>query len=395
MKFARKLNQISVSQTIAVMQEAQRLKSQGVDVIDLGPGQPDFQTPDFIRESGVRAIEQGFTKYTAAAGFAELRQAVADRYNRDFGSRFGLENVIITSGAKTAISHACTTMFDEGQKVLIPAPYWVTFPEVVKLAGATPIFFETLEENGFEIVVDDVRERISETVRGLIINSPNNPTGAVLPESVMADLAELARKEDLFVISDETYDRFTYNGRDHSSLAAFVEPTDECFGITGSFSKTYAMTGWRIGYLIAHPECIRKVSAYQSHQCGNPCSISQKAALAALEGPDDVVKAMLSEYSRRRQFVLETLNRIPGVSCPVPHGAFYAFPNVEECFEKVGVSGSIDFSRYLISEARVATVPGAAFGMEGYIRLSYATSMDNLRDGLSRIDKAVRGLSVA
>lgn len=394
MKIAGRMKQISVSPTLAVMQEAVRLRQQGIDIIDLGPGEPDFPTPEAVKQGGIEAIRTNFTKYTVNPGIEPLRTKIAEKINKVSGGGYRAANVIVTNGAKTAIYSLVMTVCEEGDEVLIPAPYWVTFPEVVRLAGARPIAVPTREENGFVLQASDLEPYVGPATKGLIINSPNNPSGAVIPAADMAELTAFCRQHGIFLLSDETYDRFTYEGLRHTSLAASSGPQDESCAIAGSFSKTYSMTGWRIGYLVAHPDLIRKVNSFQSHQCGNACSISQRAALIALDCPDEVIEGMLQEYARRRRFVLDYLNRIPGFSCPVPYGAFYAFPNISACLESVGTSNSVEFSKFLLNTARVATVPGSAFGTEGFVRLSYATSMENLERALSRIQEAVQGLPV-
>ncbi len=371
------------------MQEAQRLQKQGVDIIDFGPGEPDFPTPEPIKQAAIEAIRQNFTKYTAAAGIQELRQAVAEKYNQEWGSDFSIANVIITSGAKHAIYEASTALFEAGDEVVIPAPYWVTFPEIVRMADAQPVELATSEENGFVLEPRQVESALTSATRGVIINSPNNPTGAVLPESALRDLVQLCRQRGLFLMSDETYEHFVYDNHPHVSLASFVSAGENGFALVGSLSKTYSMTGWRIGYCIAHQDLIKKMAEFQSHQSGNAASISQKAAIAALRSDPNLVLEMKREYEARRQMVLEGLDGIPGITCPKPFGAFYVFPNVSEAMQSAGVGTSQEFSRFLIQEARVATVPGSAFGMEGYIRLSYATSRENLREGLKRIRAAV------
>lgn len=389
MRIADRLLGISASPTMAVMQEAQELRAQGIDIIDLGPGQPDFNTPEHIREAGVFAIREGLTRYTPAAGTTELRQAVAEKYNREWGTDFSLENVVITSGAKHAIYNACMAVFQSGDEVLNPSPYWVTFPEVIKITGAAPVTVPTTFDHGFILSSSSVQDRLRQRTRGLIVNTPNNPTGAVLPSEVLLELVELGRERGLFLLFDETYDRFTYGGKKHTSLAKFASRLANGFAIVGSFSKTYAMTGWRIGYCVGPNSLIQKIIEFQSHQTGNPCSISQHAALAALRGGDECFESMQKEYEKRREFVLEGLKSISGMSCTCPEGAFYVFPKVSESMRRIGVDSSADYSRFLIKRARVATVPGSAFGLEGHIRLSYATSLENLKEALERIREAL------
>ncbi len=390
MKIAKRLAGITESPTLAVMQAAQRLKQQGVDVMDFGPGEPDFPTPEPIRAAAIAAIQSGYTKYTAAAGIQELRQAVADKYNREWGSDYTVANVIITCGAKHAIYNYCMALFEAGEDVIVPAPYWVTFPEIVKMTGARPVEVATAEKDGFVLDPDSVKAAVrSSSTRGLLLNTPNNPTGAVIPQGALSEIVATCRKWGVHLLSDETYECFVYEGRRHHSLAALARAADECLAICGSVSKTYSMTGWRIGYIVAHRDLIRKISEFQSHQTGNPTSISQKAAVAALQSSPELVEEMKKEYEKRRLFVLSELEGIPGFSCAKPYGAFYAFPNVSGAMKSLDIATSEEFSQFLIEEARVAVVPGSAFGMEGFIRLSYATSMENLREGLSRIRSAM------
>ncbi len=389
MRIAARLLGVSASPTMAVMQEVQELRAQGVDIIDLGPGQPDFDTPELICRAGIAAIEEGFTRYTPAAGTKELRQAVAEKYNRDCGTSFDFSNVVITSGAKHALYNVCMAVFQAGDEVLNPSPYWVTFPEVVKLTRAVPVTVPTMQDESFILSPERVREKLTEKTRGLIVNTPNNPTGAVLPREVVFELAELGRERNLFLLFDETYERFTYGGKIHVSLAEVAEELDDAFAIVGSFSKTYAMTGWRVGYCVGPRFLMQKITEFQSHETGNPCSISQQAALAALEGGVESFESMRREYEKRREYLLQGLETIPGYRCVEPDGTFYAFPEVSASMERMGISGSVDYANFLIQEARVATVPGSAFGLEGHIRLSYATSMKNIEEALERIRTAV------
>lgn len=388
MKIAKRMSTITASPTMAVMEEAQRLRKEGIDIIDLGPGEPDFPTPGPIKDAGILAIESNFTRYTASAGILELRQAVAERYNARWGTRFSAKNVVISCGAKHSIYNLCMAVFHDGDEVLVPAPYWVTFPEVVRLANAAPISVPTSPEDGFVLELSAVESAVTENTQGIIVNSPNNPTGAILPEQNVRDLVSFCRERNIFLLSDETYEDFVYEGRKHVSAAGFLSEGDDCVSIVGSMSKTFSMTGWRIGYCLANEALIKKIAEFQSHQSGNPTSVSQKAALAALSVTKEV-EEMRQEYEARREIVLEGLAEIPGFSCPKPYGAFYAFPDVSAALRGTGIADSVEFARFLIREARVATVPGSAFGAEGFIRISYATSRENLREGLNRIKEAV------
>lgn len=370
---------------MTVMLEAQQLRSQGVDVIDLGPGQPDFPTPEPIKQAGIEAISGNFTRYTASAGIDELRKGIAESVNRRWKTQFGLENVVVTSGAKHAVFNVCMAVFQDGDEVAIPSPHWVTFPEVVKLTGASPVPIPTREEYGFVPAVESLEASLTERTRGLILNTPNNPTGAVIPGDVLGRLVELTRTKDLFLLSDETYEEFTYCGRSHVSVAAYLGEAEPGFAVVGSFSKVHSMTGWRIGYCLGHADLMAKINEFQSHQSGSPCSISQKAALAALRRSESEFEVMRQEYERRRALVLHRMKILPGFRCVPPSGAFYAFPNVREAIAAVGCHNSVEFSRFLLREARVATVPGSAFGAEGYIRLSYAAPMELLEAAFDRL----------
>ena len=389
MKFAKRLLGISPSSTMTVMLKAQQLRDQGLDVIDLSVGEPDFDTPDSIKLAGIKAIRENFTKYTSAAGILELRQAVAAKFNRECNGQFSAANVMITCGAKHAIYNTCLALFESGNEVLIPVPYWVTFPEVIKMSGALPKEVMTCAEDGFVLQVKRVREQLSSRTSGMILNTPNNPTGAVAPVAMLRELVDLCRERDIFLLSDETYEYLTYGGEVHTSVASLIQPSDSFYAVVGSLSKTYAMTGWRIGFCVSHPERIEKMSAFQSHQTGNPTSISQWAAISALKSGTDLVKPMQKEYQSRREFVISALAEIPGFSCALPSGTFYAFPDVSACMKMIGVNNSEELANFLIQEAAVAVVPGSAFGLEGYIRISYATSMEKLKEAFSRIRMVV------
>lgn len=391
MNFAKRLSSIKASPTMAVMQEAQRLKAQGVDVIDLGPGEPDFPTPEPIKEAAIQAIHDNFTKYTAGTGTIQLREAVANEFNETWGSSFTAANVAMTAGAKHAIHNLSMACFQSGQEVMIPAPYWVTFPEVITITGADPVIVDTNEKDGFALRPSAVSGAITQRSAALILNTPNNPTGAVIPGDDVEEICNICQDKGVLCLSDETYDRFVYGEAEHRSLAACVSPEDPNFAIFGSFSKTYAMTGWRVGYCISHPDRIKKIAEYQSHESGNPTSISQKAALAALSIDDACIIEMTSEYDRRRKFLMEGIKDIEGFSCQSPEGAFYAFPNVSQAMQSTNCPDSVEFSKFLLEHAQVAVVPGSAFGVEGYIRFSYATSMENLETALTRIAGAVSG----
>lgn len=383
MILANRVSTISLSPTVAVKQAADRLRKEGADIIDFGPGEPDFATPEDICEAAIDAIRAGFTHYTATAGTDELRDMVAARYNQ-MGDKFTRDNVIITCGAKHALFGLFTALFQDGDEVLILVPYWVSFPEGLRLVGARPQFVPTYQEDNFTPRIEEIESRISDRTKGIIINSPNNPSGAVYPRNLLQDLRRIALERNLYLISDETYEFFTYDKVHYESLAPLMKPEEHQLVVVSSFSKSFAMTGWRVGFCIGHSNLIRHLIAIQSHMTTNPCSISQVAAMEALNQPD-LVKPMLEAYARRRKLVLESLKSIPGFKVNKPQGSFYVFPSVEAYLGKSGLENSVDFAKELLDKARVAVVPGAAFGMEGHVRISYATSEENLKEGFRRI----------
>lgn len=379
---AERAARLAASGTMEAKRRADKLQRAGVRLIDLGPGEPDFDTPERVKRAGQRAIVEGFTRYTEAGGIPELREAVIAKYRREYGVSYSRDEVLVTAGAKQALFSLALGLFDEGDEVLLPAPYWVTYPELIKFAGAKPLILPTREEDGFHLRASVVEERLTPKTKAIIINSPCNPTGALIEPEELVSTIELAQTHGLYVICDESYEKIVYE-KGPSSAARFK---GENLIIVNSFSKTYAMTGWRIGFILGPAELIRILAVIQSHSITNPCSISQKAALEALSGDQGIISRMVAEYCRRRDFVVEVLNRIPGVHCHLPEGAFYAFPNVSKLFS----GDSVALAEHLLQEARVAVVPGQAFGYEGYIRISFAASMESLREGLQRIERALR-----
>jgi aspartate aminotransferase len=383
MRFAARVESVGLSQTLAVKKAADALKNQGVDVIDLGPGEPDFPTPDHIKAAAGRAIEKNYTKYTAEVGIPELRQAIAEKYNRAYGTHYAPENVIVTSGAKQALYQIAQALFQEGSEVVIPVPYWVSYPEQVRLNGAAPVFVETRESEHFQLRATTIERALSSRTRAIILNSPNNPTGATIERDELRQIVKLAAERDIFVIFDECYEHFLYEGR-HSCAAEF----DTLHVIVVSaVSKSYAMTGWRLGWAVAPVPVVQALSKIQSHSTSHPTSISQHAAVAALLGDQSCLDRMLSEYTRRREFVLAELKKIPRLRCNAPQGAFYLFPNISDFLNGRSLKTSVDFAQFLLEEAYVAVVPGAGFGADGYVRFSYATSMDRLAEGMKRLQR--------
>ena len=379
------VSRMQPSSTLAAMQAAQALRAAGADVVDFGAGEPDFDTPDNIKHAAAEAMRTGQTKYTNTGGTRALQQAIIDFYQREFGTGYGPTEVMATSGGKQAIFNAVVTLVNAGDEVLIPKPYWVTFPEIVVFAGGIPVFIET-EETDFLLTVAQVERAITARTKLLILNSPSNPSGRVLPATEFKRIMELATDRGIYVVSDECYLRFVYPPAEVFSAATLPSELRSRLCIAGSFSKTYAMTGWRMGYALGPSTWIKAMLMVQGHSTSNPNSIAQVAAIEAFNGPQDSVATMLSEYTSRRAWLLEALKEIPGISCIEPEGAFYAFPNVKGCLRK-GLNSSGEFAHRLLEEEQTVVTDGVGFGAEGYVRISYATSMTQLQEGLKRIKR--------
>ena len=373
------------SATMAAMQAAEALRASGVNVCDFGAGEPDFDTPENIKQAALEAMRAGRTKYTAAGGVREIHRAIIDFYQRDFGTEYQPGEVMVTAGGKQAIFNAVVTLINPGDEVLVPKPYWVTFPEVVVFAGGIPVFIET-EETDFLLTAEQVEAAITPKTKLLILNSPSNPSGRVLPPAEFRRIMELTAERGIYVISDECYLRFVYPPGEVFSAASLSPEIRARLCIAGSFSKTYAMTGWRVGYALAPVEWTKAMLKVQGHSTSNANSIAQWAAVAALTGPQDSVAAMLAEYTRRRAWLLQALKEIPGIKCAEPEGAFYAFPDVRGCLnDEMKTSG--EFAHRLLTEEHVVVTDGAGFGTEGYVRISYATSMEQIQEGVRRIKR--------
>ena len=371
------------SATMAAMQAAEALRASGADVCDFGAGEPDFDTPDNIKQAAERAMRAGRTKYTANAGIRELQRAIIDFYQREFGTEYQPSEVMATAGGKQAIFNAVVTLLNPGDEALIPKPYWVTFPEIAVFAGAKPVFIET-EDTNFVLTVDQVERAITPRTKLLILNSPSNPSGRVLPPAEFRKIMELTSERGIYVVSDECYLRFVYPPGEVFSAASLPAELRSRLCIAGSFSKTYAMTGWRVGYALAPVDWTKVMLKVQGHSTSNTNSIAQWAAVEALTGPQDSVGIMLAEYTRRREWLLNALCEIPGFKCSEPEGAFYAFPDVRGCLNKT-LKTSGDFARQLLKEEQTVVTDGAGFGAEGYLRISYATSMEQIQEGIKRI----------
>ncbi len=391
-RLTRRVREIQISPTLAVMNRALELVAAGVDIVDFGPGEPDFPTPKLVADAGKRAIDQGKTKYTSGTGTKDLRDAIADRYNRRYGMKLNANNVIAGTGGKQELFNFILALVSDGDEVIIPSPYWVSFPDQVQFAGGKPVFARTETSNRYRPTFEAIESVATDRTRGVIINSPNNPTGAVIEESELKRIVEWCAANDIFLLFDETYELFVYGGAQHASAARYFEEYPETVLIVNSMSKTFAMTGWRLGYGIAHPEIVSAASKIQSHSTSNPSSIAQYAALEALRGNSDEVKKMHDAYSERRGWLVPAINAIDGFYCAEPDGAFYIFPEVKQLFGRKGIHDSQSLATYLLDEARVSVVPGSAFGNDDCVRISYATSMDRLREGIKRIDAAVKVL---
>jgi aspartate aminotransferase len=379
------------SSTLAAMQAAEAMRAEGIDVVDLGAGEPDFDTPDNIKRAAAEAMRAGATKYTPTAGTRELQRAIINFYEREFGASFDLTQVMATAGGKQAIFNAVVSLINPGDEVLIAKPYWVTFPEIVNFARGTPVFIET-ENSDFVLTAEEVRRNITPRTRLIILNSPSNPSGRVIPPAEFERIMELVHERGMYAISDECYLRFVYPPAEVYSAARLPAELRARLCIAGSFSKTYAMTGWRMGYSIARPEWTRAMLNVQGHSTSNPNSIAQRAAVEALNGPQDSVSAMLEEYKSRRNLLLRALEGIQGFRCIQPEGAFYAFPEVRGLLNGK-VKSSAEFADRLLKEEQTVVTDGAGFGADGYIRISYATSLESLKEGIIRIRRLAEKLA--
>jgi aspartate aminotransferase len=387
LEIADRISTISVSSTMKVAADADRLRREGVDVVDFGAGEPDFPTPDNIKKAAVDALAANFTKYTPAGGTQELREAICARHKADFGTNYSVSECLVTVGGKHAIFNLIQALVNPGDEVIIPVPYWVTYKDVVNYAGGRCVFVDTDEKTGFEVTAASIETHITPKTRLLIINSPSNPSGGVIPRDEFVKIYELAKARGIYLMTDECYCHFLYEDKPFSIAA--IPGAKETVLVAGSLSKTYAMTGWRIGFALAPAPIITAMTKLQSHSTSNPTSIAQKGALEAMRGSQESIPVMLAEYRRRRDFVIDRLRQIEGVSIVMPKGAFYAYPNVSIAYKSGKVKDSLDFSAQLLSKAHVAVVPGEAFGTAEHIRISYATSMEELERGLDRLHKFI------
>jgi aspartate aminotransferase len=388
-QFTNRINRIQVSATAAVISAAEQLKSKGVDIADFGPGEPDFPTPDHIKKAAIKAIEENRSKYTPTGGISPLREAIPAWHKRELGSDFTAKECAVSVGGKHAIFNVISVLIDHGDEVVLPAPYWVSFPDIIKYAGATPVIVPTRPEDGFAAKAADIERAITSKTKMVLINSPSNPSGGVVSPDEYEKILALCKKHNLYLMGDECYSHFVYEPHKPFSIASAKNSKDNVI-IVGSVSKTFAMTGWRIGYTLGPEALMQAIIKVQSQSTSNPTSIAQYAALEAMTGTMDTVPPMLAEYKKRRERIVNGLRAIPGVTCEWPGGAFYAFPNVSAYLGegKHAVAKSCtELSKLLLEKAHVALVPGEAFGAPGFLRLSYATSVERIDEGLRRLEK--------
>lgn len=387
MNFSYRINQVASSQTMEIKRQADELLAQGVDIVDLGAGDPDFDTPFKIREAAKRALDQGFTHYTPAGGIYELREAIVKRYERKYGARFSPDEVMVTVGAKGALFNIAMCLFDEEDEVILPSPYWVSYIEQIKLARTKPVILELDQVDNFELRAEDIERLITPKTKAIIINTPNNPTGKIIKNKEMKKLVEIAHQHDLYLVSDECYEDILFNDQEFTSLSSLDK---ERSLVVSAVSKTYAMTGWRLGYVVGPEEIITQLKKLQGHSVTCVNSIAQKAATVAFDSQDSKVEKMRKEYEKRRQVLIDGFASLADISLTPPEGAFYVFPNVDKFIGKnPQIKGSYDLAMYLLNEAHVAVVPGVAFGQEGHIRISFAQPIDQIKEGVERLKKAL------
>jgi aspartate aminotransferase len=386
-RISKRAASLAPSLTLAIDSKAKQMKADGMDVVGFGAGEPDFDTPQHIKDAAAKALADGFTKYTPSAGIPELRQAIADKFKRENGLTYKPSQVIVSCGGKHSCYNVILATCQEGDEVIIPAPYWLSYPEMVKLAAATPVILQTTDRTEFKVTPEQLQQAITPQTRLFILNSPSNPTGTVYTPAEINALGDICVEKGVLIMSDEIYEHLLYDGAVHKSVASMSPAHFEHTIVVHGFAKAWSMTGWRLGFLAAPEPIAKAIDAIQSHSTSNPTSFAQKGAVAALTGPQDHLKGWLAEYDKRRTYAWKKLNSIPRLSCVNSRGAFYLFPNISQTGLK-----STDFCAKLLEEEKVAAVPGIAFGADDYIRLSYATSMGNIEKGLERLERFVKKL---
>lgn len=396
MVLSKKAKQISPSLTLDITAKAKKMRAEGIDVIGFGAGEPDFNTPKNIQDAAIKAIEQGMTRYTAASGIIELKQAIVEKLKKENSVTYIPSQIIVSTGAKQCLANALQAILNPGDEVLIGVPYWVSYPELVKLADGEPVYVETKEINKFKLTIESLNNALTSKTKAIILNSPNNPTGTVYSKEELIKIAEFAKVNNLIIISDEIYEKLIYGNTSHISIASLSEDAYNRTIVINGVSKAYAMTGWRIGYAAASKEIVSLMSNIQSHTTSNPNSIAQYASVEALNGQQDDMHKMVEQFKLRRDYMVERINSIKNLSCIKPEGAFYVMVNISDVLNKsidgTVIKDSLIFSEILLNKEKVAVIPGIAFGVDNFIRLSYATSMENIKNGLNRIAKFVESI---
>ena len=394
LKISKKASAISPSPTLAIDSKFKEMKKEGIPVVGFGAGEPDFNTPENITTAGIEAIKNNITKYTPASGTLELKAAVCQKLKRDTGLEYSTSNIVISNGGKHSLTNTFTCICDPGDEVILPAPYWVSYPEMIKLADAVPVIIEGAEENNFKFTAEQLESAITSKTRALVLNTPSNPTGMVYTKDELEKIAEIAVKNNIYIIFDEIYEKLVYEG-EHTNIATLGDEIRDLTIIVNGLAKTYAMTGWRIGFVAANKKLAKAMGNIQSHATSNPNSIAQAAAVEALNGDQSIIETMKKTYIERRDYMVDKINSIDGLSCKTPHGAFYVFMNVKDVLNKEHYGKMINTANELcqdiLDRALVALVPSEGFGVDGYVRLSYATSMDTIKTGLDRIEKYLKG----
>lgn len=397
MDLSKKAMGINPSITLEITAKAKALKESGVDVISFGAGEPDFNTPENIIEAAILAMKEGKTKYTATNGILELRKAICNKFKQDNGLYYEPNQIVVSTGAKQSLANAFMAILNPGDEVIIPTPYWVSYPELVKLADGVPVFVDTLKENDYKYTIKDLKSVLTNKTKAILINSPNNPTGSIYKKEELIEIADFAKENDLIIISDEIYEKLIYDNEKHISIASISEDSFNRTIVINGLSKSYAMTGWRVGYSASSKKIAALMSSVQSHVTSNVNSISQYAAVEALNGSQNSIEAMIKEFEKRRNYMIDRIEKIDNLSIIRPKGAFYIMVCVESYYGKLidgnKIVTSLDFSKSLLKEENVAVIPGAAFGLDSYIRLSYATSMEIIEEGLNRLEKFLKKLS--
>ena len=396
MELSRKAQRIEASVTLAITAKAKEMKENGIDVISFGAGEPDFNTPENIINAAIKAMQEGNTKYTNVNGILPLREAICKKFKEDNGLIYNPSQIVVSTGAKQSLANVFLAILNPGDEVIVPNPYWVSYPELIRLADGKAVFVESDETSSYKFTKENLEKAVTEKTKAIILNTPNNPTGTIYNREELIEIAEFAKKHDLIIVSDEMYEKLIYDGESHVSIASVSDDAYERTIVINGLSKSYAMTGWRLGYCGATEKIAKLMTNIQSHMTSNVCSITQYAAVEALNGPQDKVKEMISEFERRRNYMAKTLEEMNNLSIIKPQGAFYIMINIDKCLGKEingqKINDSMDFSAKLLENEKVAVIPGKAFGLDNYVRVSYATSMELIEKGLERINKFVNKL---